>query len=406
MAVAFLPVFYSKHALNDVVTLAPVTRRARRVPARLRARLVARLGARRRGRSASRPRRSTRPGRCCCAVLVAAGLRVQRDRGELQAGARGPRARGRRLRWPCFALLNPYALLNPSEARGQISGQSAQADTAKLGQDDTYGWLYYLGTLTWGLGWLPLLAAVAGARARAAARLAHARCCSSPSPSASTSTWARRGASSAAGCCRSTRRCACSRATPRVVAADALRTRRGGRARRPRRCCCASQGAARERPRRPRARPRGHARARRCDWIDANVPARRAGSWSSRSCPPRGATRSSARSSRSSGRSRPTRSGCACATIARYRDRGYCWVVVGSHQKDRGLKAGLRSARRYYAALDAASEEHGHVLALRARAPTPWRFSYDSSFNYRPRAYERPGAGGRDPPPARLHPGG
>ena len=25
MAVAFLPVFYSKHALNDVVTLAPVT---------------------------------------------------------------------------------------------------------------------------------------------------------------------------------------------------------------------------------------------------------------------------------------------------------------------------------------------------------------------------------------------
>ena len=46
MAVAFLPVFYSKHALNDVVTLAPVTVAPRRLPARLRARPLARLGAR------------------------------------------------------------------------------------------------------------------------------------------------------------------------------------------------------------------------------------------------------------------------------------------------------------------------------------------------------------------------
>ena len=97
MAVAFLPVFYSKHALNDVVTLAPVTRRARRVPARLRARLVVRLGARGRGdrrrdrdevhggRDAAR--RCSSPPACACSATAA----------QLQAGARGPRDRGRGL---------------------------------------------------------------------------------------------------------------------------------------------------------------------------------------------------------------------------------------------------------------------------------------------------------------------
>ena len=46
--------------------------------------------------------------------------------------------------------------------RGQVAGQSRQADTGKLGQDDTYGWFYYLGTFGWGLGWLPFAAALAG----------------------------------------------------------------------------------------------------------------------------------------------------------------------------------------------------------------------------------------------------
>jgi hypothetical protein len=76
--------------------------------------------------------------------------------------------------------------------------------------------------------------------------------------------------------------------------------------------------------------------------------------------------------------------------IARYRDQGYCWVVVGSHQKDRGLKAGLETSRRYYAALGAASEETV-TFSPYAEGAEPVRFSYDASFNYRPRAYERPG---------------
>ena len=95
-------------------------------------------------------------------VLLAAALRVQQDRAELRRAVIGVVAAGVAC-FVVFAILNPFVILNPSEARGQINGQSAQADTAKLGQDDTYGWLYYLGTLTWGLGWAPLLAAVAGA---------------------------------------------------------------------------------------------------------------------------------------------------------------------------------------------------------------------------------------------------
>jgi hypothetical protein len=76
--------------------------------------------------------------------------------------------------------------------------------------------------------------------------------------------------------------------------------------------------------------------------------------------------------------------------IDRYRERGYCWVVVGSTQKQRGLKAGLRSSRNYYRALDAASDATVTFSPF-ARGAQAVRFSYDASFNYRPRAYERPG---------------
>jgi len=78
------------------------------------------------------------------------------------------------------------------------------------------------------------------------------------------------------------------------------------------------------------------------------------------------------------------------ARIEKYRRQGYCTVVVGSTQKERGLKAGLTSARRYYPALDAASAKVVTFSPFRAGAE-PVRFSYDKSFNYQPRAYERPG---------------
>ena len=76
--------------------------------------------------------------------------------------------------------------------------------------------------------------------------------------------------------------------------------------------------------------------------------------------------------------------------IEAYRRKGFCWVIVGSTQKQRGLKAGLRSSRNYYRALDAASEETVRFSPFRPGSDGPG-FSYDSSFNYRPRDFERPG---------------
>ena len=61
-----------------------------------------------------------------------------------------------------------------------------------------------------------------------------------------------------------------------------------------------------------------------------------------------------------------------------------------STQKERGLKAGLRSSERYYPALDDASEETVTFSPF-AEGADPVEFSYDFSFNYAPRAYERPG---------------
>ena len=78
-----------------------------------------------------------------------------------------------------------------------------------------------LGTLTWGLGWLPALAAAGGAVGLAVTRPRGWRSCSSPRRCCSCSSWACRTASSRAGCCRSIRCCACSR--------RAARSRRCGR---------------------------------------------------------------------------------------------------------------------------------------------------------------------------------
>ena len=95
-------------------------------------------------------------------LAVAAGLRILRDRAELRKVLLGCLVAGAAF-VALFAILNPFALLNLHEARRQIKGQSGQAAAGKLGQDDVLGWVYYVGTLGWGLGWLPLAAAVGGA---------------------------------------------------------------------------------------------------------------------------------------------------------------------------------------------------------------------------------------------------
>jgi hypothetical protein len=76
--------------------------------------------------------------------------------------------------------------------------------------------------------------------------------------------------------------------------------------------------------------------------------------------------------------------------IDRYRREGYCWVVVGSYQKERGLKGGLRGAGAYYRRLDAESAQTFVISPYRAGAK-PVEFNFDLSFNFLPRAYLRPG---------------
>jgi hypothetical protein len=76
--------------------------------------------------------------------------------------------------------------------------------------------------------------------------------------------------------------------------------------------------------------------------------------------------------------------------IDTYRAGGYCWVVVGSHQKQRGLKAKLPGAIGYYQRLNRESD--------RTELFDPWRpgvdrpgFNFDMSFDYYPTAFVRPG---------------
>jgi hypothetical protein len=76
--------------------------------------------------------------------------------------------------------------------------------------------------------------------------------------------------------------------------------------------------------------------------------------------------------------------------IDTYRAGHYCWVVVGSHQKQRGLNAKLPGAVGYYNRLNRESD--------RTQLFDPWRFgadrpgfNFDMSFNYYPTAFVRPG---------------
>ena len=64
-----------------------------------------------------------------------------------------------------FLIANPYAILDFSAFRHELAHQSSLSAEAqgKLGAPKEGGLLYYLWTLTWGLGWIPALAALGGA---------------------------------------------------------------------------------------------------------------------------------------------------------------------------------------------------------------------------------------------------
>jgi hypothetical protein len=378
MAVAFLPVFYSKHALNDVVTMAPVT-----------VALVACLLIYEQGRwghwilagAAIGVAIATKytAGAMLVTLGVAALLRVLGDRGELRRALLGLVAAGAAC-GIAFALLNPFAIIDHSTALGQIGGQSGQAASGKLGQDQVTGWQYYLGTFTWGLGWVPAVAAVAGAglmlwrdwrrglllvafpmflflflghEARFFGRwllpVYPALCVLAGYAVASVRLLPAYVLLVVA---------LCAQGLVSSIHLDRVLGREDTRAQAKRYL-------------------ETHVPAGAGVAIEPFVPADYLRDLRFRRYPVKRPFQAYEK------KLRPAR-------VERYVRGGYCWVVVGSYQKGRGLKAGLRGARAYYAALDAASDSTETISPYREGAkPVP--FSYDKSFNYQPRAYERPG---------------
>jgi hypothetical protein len=163
-AVAFLPVFYAHLALNDAPTLAPLTLS-----------LLGTAGVLRKGRVRDHLLAGAGLGLACAtkytagvalAPLVAAiaaryldGGRAASGRALAGIGVVGAAA------LTAFLIANPYAALDYASFHGELVHQSTLSAQAqgKLGAPKHGGLVYYMWSLTWGLGWVPALAALGGA---------------------------------------------------------------------------------------------------------------------------------------------------------------------------------------------------------------------------------------------------
>jgi len=161
-AVAFLPVFYSKLALNDVPTLVGVCLG-----------LWGAAGILREGRVRDYVWAAIGLG-LACATKYTGGIVLLPI--VAAAGAQFAAPGGRRcalrgigivagLSLLTFFVANPYSVLDFSSFWDGLTHQStASGDAAgKLGLTQDSGYAYYLWSFGWGLGWIPLLFAVGGA---------------------------------------------------------------------------------------------------------------------------------------------------------------------------------------------------------------------------------------------------
>jgi len=163
-AVAFLPVFYAHLALNDVPTLAPLTLS-----------LVGTAGVLRRGRRRDYLLAGVGLG-LGCATKYTAGIALLPLLAAAAAhylSASPPL--GRRVlaglalagcaALGAFLLADPYSVLDLHAFERGLAHQSSLSGEAqgKLGAPHESGLVYYLWSLTWGLGWVPAVAALGGA---------------------------------------------------------------------------------------------------------------------------------------------------------------------------------------------------------------------------------------------------
>jgi hypothetical protein len=182
-AVAFLPVSYAHLALNDAVTLLPLTLS-----------LFGSAGVIRYGRKRDYALAGIGLGLACASkytagiaivpLVVAAAThyldsidatRVRPVRGQPTSGPVTSGQPGRRVvigvvvagvcALVSFLIANPYALLDFKLFYSELVHQSSLSDEAqgKLGAPKEIGIFYYLWSFSWGLGWVPALAALGGA---------------------------------------------------------------------------------------------------------------------------------------------------------------------------------------------------------------------------------------------------
>jgi hypothetical protein len=163
LAVAFLPVFYSHLALNDVPALFPLTVSAygaAGVLVRGRTTDWALAGA---GLGLAAATKYT-AGIALVPLAVAAAFQLAQPAARARALRGAAVAAG--LALAAFVLANPHAILSFDEFWSDVSKQEqAASGFGKLGLNYDSGVLYYVWVLTWGLGWVPLAAALAGAAA-------------------------------------------------------------------------------------------------------------------------------------------------------------------------------------------------------------------------------------------------
>ncbi len=172
-AVAFLPVSYGHLALNDAVTLLPLTLS-----------LFGSAGVMRYGRKRDYALAGIGLG-LACASKYTAGIAIvplavaaathYLDSIDATRDSQLPAEVGRRvalgvvLAGVCalvsFLIANPYALLDFKLFYSELVHQSNLSDEAqgKLGAPKEIGIFYYLWSFSWGLGWVPALAALGGA---------------------------------------------------------------------------------------------------------------------------------------------------------------------------------------------------------------------------------------------------
>ncbi|HEY1521470.1 MAG TPA: glycosyltransferase family 39 protein [Solirubrobacteraceae bacterium] len=178
LGLAFLPVFYSHLALNDTPALAPVAlalwgvaRIVRPANFASQVRHFEPQGQSSRSRTRDYALAGLGLGLAAATkytggivlVCLLGAFAVDAGRGGRRGAAARRLAIGLAVSLAAFLITNPYVLLNHHAFLQGIRDQASAVGVAKLGTNPSNGWLYYLWTFTWGFGWVPALAGLAGA---------------------------------------------------------------------------------------------------------------------------------------------------------------------------------------------------------------------------------------------------